>query len=264
MYPKTPFQYAVKKYGPDSFKRVTLYVYETEKEAYLKEEEIVDLDFIEQSHVYNACLGGKCTTNYRPIYQFDLNGNLVKSWQFSKQAYDFYNLPREKFNYAVFDKHPLVDSLWAFKNTININEYSTKPWGEPKVTHLYNKDGKWLGEFISRKECAEYIGTNEEVVVKAIKQNSLVLKKYYVSNSMVDEFIPKPKKQYAKSLIYVYDSNSILIGKGIGKEIMPIINEYSWMKIHDSFRYKSGWYKEFYLSLEEIDKVPERKIGSRI
>jgi hypothetical protein len=34
---------------------------------------------------------------------------------------------------------------------------------------LYSKEGKWLKEFISRKECAEYIGTKEEVIVKAIK-----------------------------------------------------------------------------------------------
>ena len=45
---------------------------------------------------------------------------------------------------------------------------------------------------------------------------------------------------------------------------MPIINEYSWNTIRDCFRYKQGWYKEYYLSLEEIEKVPERIIGSKI
>lgn len=264
MYPKTPFQYAVKKYGTNSFERSILYIYDNENEAYLKEKEIVDINFIKLSHVYNACLGGKCYNMYKPLYQFDLKGNLKKKWEFSKEAYDFYNLPMEKFEYAIHDKHPLLDSLWASTETINISECSSKPWGEPKVTHLYNKDGKWLGEFISRKKCAEYIGTKEEVVAKAVKQNSLVLNSYYVSDSMVDEYIPKARKQYAKTLIYVYDKDSNLIGKGIGKEIMSIISEYSWEIIRDAFRYKQGWYKDFYMSFEEIDKVPERTFGIKV
>lgn len=100
----------------------------------------------------------------------------------------------EKFEYAIHDKHPLVDSLWASSKEINVSEYSTKAWGEPKVTHLYNKDGKWLGEFFSRKECGDYIGVKESVIVKAIQQNSLIKKEYYVSDSLMDEFKPKARK----------------------------------------------------------------------
>lgn len=170
----------------------------------------------------------------------------------------------EKFEYAIHDKHPLVDSLWSTSEVIDITEYSTKSWGSPKVTHLYNKDGKWLGEFISRKECGEFIGAKEEVICKAIAQQSLVLKSFYVSDSMVDEFKPKARRQYSKSTIYVYDKESNLVGMGIGKEIMPIINEHSWQTIGDAFRYKQGWYKEFYLSLEEVKQVPERTLGSHI
>lgn len=264
MYPKTPFQYAVKKYGVQSFRREILFLFDNKQDAYNKEAEIVNIDFLKQAHTYNACLGGISYNNYKPLYQFTLDGVLVKKWDYSIEAYEFYNVPMEKFEYAIHDKHPLFDSLWATQNNINLTEYSTKTWGEPKVTHLYSKEGKWLKEFISRKECAEYIGTKEEVIVKAIKQNSLVLKQYYVSDSLVDEIKPKARKQYAKSKIYVYDENSCLIGSGIGKEIMPIIQEHSWQVIGDAFRYKKGWYKNFYLSMEKIDKVPERQLGNGI
>jgi hypothetical protein len=37
MYPKTPFQYAVKKYGTDSFKREILCIFDDESSALLKE-----------------------------------------------------------------------------------------------------------------------------------------------------------------------------------------------------------------------------------
>lgn len=264
MYPKTPFQFAVKKYGVSAFKRSILYIFETEDEAYAKEAEIVNESFIKQSHVYNACLGGKFYKMYKPLYQFDLEGNLKKKWELSKEAYDFYNVPMEKFEYAIHDKHPLFDCLWATTEIINITEYSTKTWGEPKVTHLYDSNGKWIGEFISRKACGEFIGQKEEHICKAIKQQSLIAKSYYVSDSLVDEFKPKARKQYAEARLYVYNSNSELVGEGIGKEIMPIINEYSWATIRDAFRYKQGWYKDFYLSFEEIKTVPERKLGSRI
>ena len=223
MYPKTPFQYAVKKYGVQAFRREILFIFDNKQDAYNKEAEIVNIDFLKQAHTYNACLGGISYNNYKPLYQFNLEGTLIKKWEYSIEAYEFYNVPMEKFEYAVHDKHPLFDSLWATQDSINLTEYSTKTWGEPKVTHLYSKDGKWLKEFISRKACAEYIGTKEEVIVKAIKQDSLVLKQYYVSDSLVDEIKPKARKQYAKSKIYVYDENSCLIGSGIGKEIMPII-----------------------------------------
>ena len=39
---------------------------------------------------------------------------------------------------------------------------------------------------------------------------------------------------------------------------MPIISLNSWAKISDIFRYNKGWYKDFYISLEEIEKVPEK------
>lgn len=36
MYPKTPFQYAVKKYGTNSFKREILFIFESKKKHMIK------------------------------------------------------------------------------------------------------------------------------------------------------------------------------------------------------------------------------------
>lgn len=264
MYPKTPFQYAVKKYGTDSFERIILYIYELEEEAYKKEAELVDINFLKLSHTYNACAGEYCYKAYKPLFQFDLQGNLKKKWKCSKEAYDFYGLPIEKFQYAVQDKHPLLNSFWSTREAINVSEYSTKTWGEPEVTHLYNKDGKWLGEFISRRKCAEYIGTSENSINNAIVQNSLVNNLYYVSDSLYDLYIPKARKQYTQMQFYVYNKDSKLIGQGKGKEIMSIIDEHSWKTISDAIRYKHGWYKDFFISTVQIDKVPEKTKGIKV
>ena len=92
-----------------------MFIFESKKEAYDKEKEIVDINFLKQPHVYNACLGGISYNNYKPLYQFNLNGKLVKKWDYSIEAYNFYNLPMEKFEYAIHDKHPLVNCLWSSK-----------------------------------------------------------------------------------------------------------------------------------------------------
>ena len=262
-YPKTPFQYAVKKYGTDAFKREVLYIFDTEEEAYKKEEELVDINFLKLEHTYNACLGGKHYYNYKPLYQFDLKGNLKKIWKYSKEAYEFYGYPMEKFEYAIHDKHPFLDSIWSTSENINYREYTTTKHGSPQVVYLYSKNGKYLGEFESEKICAEYLNTTLSSINHSVKSESLISKQYYVSKTLVDVFIPKPRIQYISQKFYVYKNNE-LIFEGVGKEIMPVINLNSGQKIGEIFRYKDGWYKDFYISIEKVDKIPEKSNNKSI
>lgn len=264
MYPKTPFQYAVKKYGTQSFKREILFIYDTEKEAYKKEEEIVNIDFIKQDHVYNACLGGISGKPYKTLYQFDLQGKLVKVWTLSKEAYEFYNIPIEKFEYAIHDKHPLVDSFWSTSPNIDVTEYSTKAWGSPEVTYLYTKNGKLLKEFESRLDCAKFLEKTPTYISNAISRQCLVSKQYYVSNILTDEFKPKARIQYQKMTFYVYDEKNKFYGIFTGKEVMSTINLHSWNRIRDIMVDNKGWYKTFYLSETQLESVPERRKNSSI
>ena len=57
--PKTPFQYAVKKYGVKAFIRTTLKIFDEEEDAYKMEAEIVNEDFLKREDVYNLALGGR-------------------------------------------------------------------------------------------------------------------------------------------------------------------------------------------------------------
>ena len=256
--PKTPFQYAVKKYGTDAFKREILFIYDNEDDAYKKEEEIVDIDFLKLEHTYNACLGGKHYCNYKTLYQFDLQGNLVKTWKYSKEAYEFYGYPMEKFEYAIHNKHPFLDSIWSTSMNINYKEYTSTKHGSPKTVYLYSRKGKYLGEFESEKQCAEYLNVTLTAINHSVKVESLISGQYYASINLVDIFVPKPRIQYISQKFYVYNKENELIFSGIGKEIMPIIKLNSWQKISDVFRCKHGWYKDYYISTEEIEQVPEK------
>ena len=65
-------------------------------------------------------------------------------------------------------------------------------------------------------------------------------------------------------VFYVYDVNNNFIGKFVGKELMKVIDLHSWDYINHIFTKNKNWYKDFYISLEEIDKVPAKKIGNGI
>jgi hypothetical protein len=79
MNPSTPLQYAVKKYGIKNFKRITLKVFDVDKDAYDYEKEFVNKEFVLRTDVYNAKIGGLGGNSYTvPIYQFSIEGALLK------------------------------------------------------------------------------------------------------------------------------------------------------------------------------------------
>ena len=83
-YKKYAFHSAVKKYGYKNFVRETLFTYpgtdEGMIEAYKKEAEIVNRDFIKNPMTYNECLGGRVPSyvHERAVCQYDSDGNFIK------------------------------------------------------------------------------------------------------------------------------------------------------------------------------------------
>lgn len=78
--PTTTFRMAVKKYGANNFTRTVLGIFDTEDEAYLLEKLLVTKEFIKRPDVYNMTVGGKngsVLTKDKPVYQYDLDGNLL-------------------------------------------------------------------------------------------------------------------------------------------------------------------------------------------
>ena len=90
--PKTPFQYAVKKYGTSNFIRTTLAKFDTEQEAYNLEKQIVNKEFLEREDVYNLVEGGKFSiVPKNKIYMYDLEGNFEKEFEGVNEAVRFIN-----------------------------------------------------------------------------------------------------------------------------------------------------------------------------
>lgn len=83
------FQTAVRKYGPAVFTRTTLAIFDREEDAYKMEELVVTEDFIKRADVYNMVVGGKrsnYSSFYRPVRQYDIGGNLLKTFDSIHEA----------------------------------------------------------------------------------------------------------------------------------------------------------------------------------
>lgn len=256
-YPKTPFQYAVKKYGADTFRRYTLMVCDTYDEAY-KHKIAIPIDFYKQSHVYNTI--ERPLNVASPLYQFDETGKLVKTWKPYYFITDFYGYPPERFYEAAISKIQFLGYYWAFIPVINLKEH-TKMKGNFKVYYLYDKRGKLLNEYYCLNDLKEY--GSEEEIINAIKTQSLI-KGYYISNRLMDVFAPKAKTTYSKRTYYIYTKDNEFKGKFKGKEILRALDNYSWRDIRKAIEINKGWYKNFYISFEEINQVPDRKFKSQV
>lgn len=255
-YPKTPFQYAVKKYGVDCFKRTVLYVYDTPEEAYQKEHDIVNDDFLKQEHVYNVALGGQYEERYKPLYQFDFSGNLVKAWERSLDAYEFYGYEGYKWDSAKRNKCSFLGFYWSTDSEIDLSYYTKEPLG--KDTYLYTKHGKLLQIFESVNKCSLYLNYSCGDLCRAIKNQTLIQGKFYVSDKIVDEFKPNPRRQWMKETFFVYKEGKF-IGEFMGKELMPIIGLNSWNKVNHIFTKYNNWYKDYYITLEKCNNAPIKK-----
>lgn len=250
MYPKTPLQFAVKKYGTSSFKRFTLFVYNTFEEARNKKNELIDDYFLNQNHTYNYE-----KFDDKKFYQFDLNGKLKKCWEYGEELCEFYGYPIKKFNIAAKRHCKFLNSYWSYDKSLDMNLVNDK---QIQCIYLYSKEGNLLGEYENMEELYKEKGIEPEIAKEYIKTQRLFSNKWYISNTIREIFDPKPRKQLSNCDFYVYKDNEFQ-GKYYGKEVMRKIDLYSWNKLLGVI--ERGWYKDFYVSLNPVEKVPEKNIN---
>lgn len=107
----THFQYAVKKYGVDNFYRKTLHIFDNLEEAKNMEEFLVDLDFIRRTDTYNMVIGGGMPPDLsKKVYQFNLDGILIKEWKNQVVITKFYNCYKDMILNCIKGKRSFIDS----------------------------------------------------------------------------------------------------------------------------------------------------------
>ena len=203
--PKTLFQRAINEFGPKSFRRTTLKVFDNRQDALDLERWLVDEKFIKRPDTYNMILGGKefIPTNARGVFLYDKNGNFVKEFSSQQKAALFIygkisctpNISRAIKNgyfcgeYQISNiKVDFMKDYNTYKNTIwnkMINKFSDKKglenrFGNPKKVGRYDLEGNLLETFKSLGECKRAGYTNAQGVIEGRRNHCKGFKFKYI------------------------------------------------------------------------------------
>ena len=163
---KTHLHNAILKYGTSAFYRTTLKVFDKLEDALDLECWLVSDDFVKRTDTYNMVIGG----GYPPllnkkVYQFNLNGDLIKSWKSIISIINFYKVNKDRIWMAIKEKRSFDNCYWSYTNEININNYRLSTRG---YVFQYNKDGKLLNTFKNASEASLKLDIQRDAVVNAI------------------------------------------------------------------------------------------------
>ena len=173
---KTPFQFAVNKYGVDKFRRITLGVFNTKKEAFDVEKILVTEEFVKRSDNYNFKVGGEggcAPQRYVNIYMYDLDGNFVQEFESAFDCNRFFD-PNAKNGSAVLKAARLGQTLHGYQFSKEklpfMKKYQVRPGSHDSKIKVgrYDDRGNLLEVYESKRACQRAGFKN---VDKAIKQN---------------------------------------------------------------------------------------------
>lgn len=179
--PITPFERAVKKYGYKNFKRAVLFIYDNWKEAYDKEAEIVNLEFVKRKDTYNVALGGLGGAIYEKLYQYDLEGNFIKEWEGFIFAVEYYNCNPARFKMAIEDKRSAFESYWSREkfDQLDITGYTKSIRSE---IYQFDINGNLIHTWKSVNQLVEETKFSRASLDEAIQKSKILDEYYYIKN----------------------------------------------------------------------------------
>ena len=212
------FPAAVRKYGYSNFKRETLFIYpDTEEgkiQAYKKEEEIVNLEFIKSKNTYNLVLGGVICmgeNNKKEIAQYTLDGRFIRTWSSITEAEEALGIPNISQNLTGKSKYS-GNFQWKYYTG---DESDIEPV-EPKEKTVYQFDlqGNLVKVWKSASEASkQFENPNSARVAINNNCNNKVNKAYgyYWSYKHIFNYKETKGKAVAKyndsgKLLAIYDS----------------------------------------------------------
>lgn len=212
-HPKYPFQYAVKKYGPKNFKRITLAIFDTLEEALHLEASIVTKEFLKLPYVYNIAEGGgKAKDTSKCVYQYDLTGKFIAEFNSIRDVERVLGFNHCSINQAILSNRSSHSYLWSYTKVEHLNTADYFIYNGIDNYYIYDINGKYLVTMHTAKEAADYIGCNKSNISYLLKQGKS-LKGYYLSTQYTDTYIPPQKFKIRNTPIYQYNIEGDFIRK---------------------------------------------------
>lgn len=203
LHPKCPFQYAVKKYGFDKFKRSIIKVFDNVQDALDLEAEIVNEEFIKREDTYNITLGG----GFPPIlckivYQYDFDGNFIKEWSSIKEAATTLNLDEVAIGRSVLYKRTAGEFLWSDAKFDKLDTSIYTKYSPKVPVYIYDTMGEFVKGFESMSDCTKFLKAPLAHVQRSIKLGMLA-GGYYVSLNLTKSY-EFPKKERLEGAVHQY------------------------------------------------------------
>lgn len=201
---QTPLHCAILKYGTANFKRHTLRVFDTVEEALELEKKLVTEDFIKLPTNYNATIGGGMPPKTNKIvYQFDIKGNLIKSWE-SETAVNLYYNSRVSLSDIINTKRSFAGFFWSFQNQINLSEYTKEI--KHGFINQYNLEGVMLNQFKNATTASQKLDLDRYAITSAVFRKKPYSGYYFLKADVdiAEVLSNKFKKTLGKQFIYRY------------------------------------------------------------
>lgn len=204
----TAFACAVAKYGPDKFIRKTIRVFDTLEEALQLEAKIVTQQFIERTDVYNTTIGGGYPPNLsKNIYQYDLEGNLIKEWPSIKTITDHYNINKDRIRMVINDKRSFDSSYWSEEKFIKLDIREYRPSSRGSIRQ-YTTDGIFLKSFINTTEAAKALDIDRAKITNAIYGKYATSGYWFLKeNETIESYLDGSIKNEPKIYLYNLDGS---------------------------------------------------------
>lgn len=254
-FPNTPFEKAVKKYGPKSFERITLFRCNTKQEALDIEKIIVNEEFLKRKDVYNIALGGGMPPLLnKEIYQYSLDGKFIAEYKSIEEASKqigaaFPGCISAAANYKTVS----FGYLWAFEkiNLLDLSEYKNAL--QKIEVHVYNKFGEYLESFDSLTEAAKTLEISKYTTISDAIKSGRQYKELYFSTIKTNILtIKKEFNNFCEIHQYDLEGNYIKTFKN-RKDLKTKLLE-STTGLADAI-YKSIPFIGFRWSLDKVDKL---------
>ena len=167
------------KYGAESFRRETLFVFENRDEAYEKEHELVNIEWISRDDTYNVAIGGACSLAPPvPIYQYAATGEYITTWESLAEAGNSFGVSGQNISKAAANKHQSCGYLWSFEllDRVNPDDYFIEK--NKKFVDVVDLQTGEKKIHISLTEAANMIGCYISTIKRGITYSRAIYKRY--------------------------------------------------------------------------------------
>ena len=207
--PQTPFHFAINKYGYKNFYRETIFEFNTAKEAYEKEHEIVNCDFINRKDTYNAKIGGKGGSSSQiEVFKFTLDGVCIESFDSIVDAAMKHGCSDTAIRNAIKSKGSCSGFYWAKTNSIKTGEFHAIY----KCIYMYDSDGNFEQKFCSVKDAATFLKVTGQSISAAIHRLSMI-RGHYFSEYYAETFKIPQKISIRNKYIKIYFNGEFVCKK---------------------------------------------------